>query len=181
VENDTILVTTFENLASDQSAGLDLSGNASIGKIVNLNFSASAFYSQIDASNLGYSSKKSTFSYNAKLIASINITKTTLFQFNTQFRSAMLTAQGEMDPSWVFNCGLRQDFWKKKLSVLVTVSDLFDTQRMKMTIDTPTLVQESTRRRDARVIYAGLVFNFASKSGKKAKDVKFEFDNGMEK
>jgi hypothetical protein len=40
------------------------------------------------------------------------------------------------------------------------------------------LVQESTRRRDARVIYGGVVFNFGT-NGKKQKEAKFEFDNGM--
>ena len=52
--------------------------------------------------------------------------------------------------------------------------------RMKNSISTPELVQETTRRRDARVIYAGFVFNFGT-SGKKAKDAKFEFDNGMDR
>lgn len=178
--NDTLLETTFDNLATDQSAGLDFSGTATVAKIINLNFSASGFYSQIDASNIGYSKNKSTFAWNTKLIAAINITKSTMFQVNTQYRSEALTAQGFRRATWVMNLGLRQDFWKKKLSFLVTVSDLFNTQAWKNSINTPTLVQESTRRRDARVIYGGVVWNFGS-NPKKAKDVKFEFDNGMEK
>ncbi|MFZ4521631.1 MAG: TonB-dependent receptor domain-containing protein [Bacteroidales bacterium] len=176
--NDSVLVTTFENLAKDQSAGLDLSGTSQIAGIINLNYSASGFYSQIDASNIGYSSAKSTFSWNAKLNASVIITKTTLFQVTGQYRSEALTAQGFRRPSWVVNLGFRQDFWKKKLSLIVTVSDLFNSQSMKTSINSPTLVQESTRRRDARVIYGGFVFNFGT-TGKKHKDAKFEFDNGM--
>ncbi|MEI7897732.1 MAG: TonB-dependent receptor [bacterium] len=176
--NDSVLVTTIDNLASDQSAGLDLSGTWQLKKILNLNFSTSGFYSQIDASNIGYSHKKSTFSWNAKLNASVYITKTTIFQVNSQYRSQALTAQGMREPSWVVNVGFRQDFWKKKLSVLVTVSDLFDSQSMKSTVNTPVLVQESMRRRDARVIYGGVVFNFGT-NGKKTKEAKLEFDNGM--
>ncbi|MCX6268999.1 MAG: TonB-dependent receptor [Bacteroidetes bacterium] len=176
--NDSVLATTIENLSKDQSAGLDLSGTAQIARIINFNFSASGFYNQIDASNIGYSSAKSTFSWNAKLNASINITKTTLFQVNGQYRSEVLTAQGLRKPTWVLNVGFRQDFWKKKLSFVATVSDLFNTQMMKNSINTPTLIQETIRRRDARVIYGGILFNFGSK-GKKTKDSKFEFDNGM--
>jgi hypothetical protein len=114
------------------------------------------------------------------LNASVNITKTTLFQFNGQYRSEVLTPQGFRKPSWVVNLGFRQDFWKKKLSLIATVSDLFNSQVMKNSISTPVLVQETTRRRDARVVYAGFVFNFGT-SGKKAKDAKFEFDNGMDR
>jgi outer membrane receptor protein involved in Fe transport len=177
--NDTVLVTTMKNLDKDQSAGLDLSGQWSIAKIANLNFSASGFYSQIDASSIGYSSNKSTFSWNTKLYASVSITKTTLFQVNGQFRSKSLTAQGMREPSWVVNLGLRQDLWKKKVSIIYTVSDIFNSQVFRNSVETPELVQHSTRKRDGRVMYLGFVYNFGS-NGKKTKETKFEFDNGME-
>jgi outer membrane receptor protein involved in Fe transport len=177
--NDTVLVTTMENLNKDQSAGLDLSGSWSIAKIANLNFSASGFYSQIDASDIGYSSNKNTFSWNAKLYASVSITKTTLFQVNGQYRSKALTAQGMREPSWVLNLGLRQDLWKKKVSIIYTVSDIFGSQVFRNTVDTPELVQRSMRKRDGRVMYLGFVYNFGT-NGKKAKEAKFEFDNGMD-
>lgn len=176
--NDSVLMTTIDNLATDQSAGIDLSGTWQIASFANINFSASGFYNQIDASNIGYAADKSAFSWNAKLNAALNITKTTLFQLIGQYRSQVLTAQGLREPSWVINLGFRQDLWKRKISLIATISDLFDSQTMKSKINTTTLIQESTRRRDGRVFYAGFVFNFGSK-GKKAKETKFEFDNGM--
>jgi outer membrane cobalamin receptor len=178
--NDSVLITTIENMAKDQSAGLDISGTWQAGKWLNLNFSASGFYSQIDASNIGYSSNKSTFSWNAKVNASFNITKTTLFQIFGQYRSEVLTPQGYRLPTWVVNLGFRQDLWKKKLSLIATVSDLFNSQTMKTTVETPTLVQESTRRRDARVFYVGFVFKLGT-NGKKSSDPKFEYDTGMDR
>lgn len=177
--NDTVLQSTIENLGKDQSAGLDLSGTWNIAKIANINFSASGFYSQIDASNIGYSSNKNTFSWNAKVNASFTITRTTLFQFNGQYRSKALTAQGMRKPTWVINLGFRQDFLKKKFSLIATVSDLFNSQAWRNTVDTPELVQSSMRKRDGQVIYLGFVYNFGT-NGKKTKEPKFEFDNGME-
>jgi outer membrane receptor protein involved in Fe transport len=177
--NDTVLVTTMENLASDQSAGIDFSGSWQIGKVVNINFSTSAFYNEIDASNIGYSSNKGSFSWNAKINASVYFSKTTTFQINGQYRSEALTPQGYRLPSWVVNLGFRQDFWKKRISFVATVSDLFNSQAWKVNVSTPVLVQESTRRRDARVIYGGFVFNFGT-NGKKSKEPKFEFENGGE-
>ena len=178
--NDSVLITTIENLAKDQSAGLDISGSWQAGRWLNLNFSASGFYSQIDASNIGYSSNKSTFSWNAKVNASFNITKTTLFQVFGQYRSEVLTPQGYRLPTWVVNLGFRQDLWKKRISLIATVSDLFNSQTMKMEVETPVLVQEITRRRDARVFYAGFVFNIGTTS-KKQDELRFEYDNGMER
>lgn len=176
--NDSVLVTTIGNVDSDQSAGLDISGTWSLKRIMNLNFSASGFYNEIDASNTGYGSNQSAFSWNAKVNASFNLTKTTVFQINSQYRSWILTSQGKREPSWVVNMGLRQDLWKKKISLLVTVSDLFNSQTMNSSINTPVLIQEAERRRDAPVIYGGFVFNFGT-NGKKTKEAKLEFDNGM--
>ncbi|MCX6285997.1 MAG: TonB-dependent receptor [Bacteroidetes bacterium] len=179
-KNDSVLVTTMENLAHDQSAGIDFSGNAQIVKILNLNFSASGYYNEIDASNIGYSSNKAALSWNAKMNAAIAITKSTILQVNGQYRSSVLTPQGMRYPTWVVNLGFRQDFFKKKLSVLITVSDLFNSSTSKSIVNTPVLVQESLRRRDGPVIYGGLVFNFSTTT-KKEKDIKFEFDNSMER
>jgi outer membrane receptor protein involved in Fe transport len=177
--NDTVLVSTLENLSTDQSAGIDFSGSWQIAKVATVNFSGSGYYNTIDASNIGYSSSKGAFSWNAKINASVNITKTTLFQVNAQYRSKALTAQGYRMPAWGVNLGFRQDFFKKRLSFIATVSDLFDSQVWKSEVNTPILVQQSSRRRDARVIYCGLVYNFGT-NGKKSKEPKFEFDTGGE-
>jgi outer membrane receptor protein involved in Fe transport len=179
-QNDSVLVTTIENLSHDQTAGIDFSGNAEIAKILSINFSASGFYNEIDASNLGYSKNKAAMSWNAKINASVNITKSTVLQANGQYRSSVLTPQGMRYPTWVVNLGFRQDFWKKKLSVLLTISDLFNSNATKSTINAPLLIQESVRRRDAPVIYGGLVFKF-NRNSKKEKEIKFEFDNSVEK
>lgn len=177
--NDTVLMTTIENLGSDQSAGVDLSGSWQIAKVVSLNFSASGFYNVIDASNIGMSSEKSAFSWNGKVNASIYITKTTVLQLNGQYRSRALTSQGYREPGWGVNLGFRQDFWQKRISLVATVSDLFDSQAWKMSVDTPILKQESVRRRDARVGYVGVVVTLGKKS-KKTKEPRFEYENGVE-
>jgi outer membrane receptor protein involved in Fe transport len=177
--NDTVLATTMDNLAKDQSAGLDLSGNWQIGKVANINFSGSGFYNRIDASNIGYSSNKSTFAFNAKVNASFNITKTTMLQCSGQVYSKTLTPQGMRYPSWVLNLGFRQDFWKKRISLIATVSDVFNSQLWKTTVNTDVLQQENIRHRDAPVIFGGILFNFGTRE-KKEKEPKFEFDNGSQ-
>jgi outer membrane receptor protein involved in Fe transport len=178
--NDSTLQTTIDNIATDQSAGLDLSGSWQLAKVLTLNFSASGFYTELDASNLGSTGTRSAFSWNAKLNASVSITKSTLFQFNGQYRSEALTAQGTRSPSWVINLGLRQYLWKKRLSLVLTVSDLFKSQKMTSHINTPELIQASTRRRDGQVFYGGVVIHLGS-NGKKQKETKFEFDNVMDR
>jgi hypothetical protein len=88
-----------------------------------------------------------------------------------------LTPQGKNYPSFVFNMGMRQDLFKKKVSVLLAVSDLFRTQRERSELNSGYLNQESIRRRDAQILYIGVSYRFG-KATKKAEE-KIQFDNGQ--
>ena len=125
--NDSTLLTITENLSSQQSAGVEMVLSGRLKKIMSFNFSADGYYDQIDASNLGYSQKKSAFSWSAKLSANANLTRSTMMQVNTNYTSSMLTPQGKYLPVFVLNTGVRQDIFKKKASILLTISDVFNT------------------------------------------------------
>ncbi len=171
----TTLLTTYENLASSRAGGLELSATTSAIKNVVLNFSANLYRNEIDASNLGFSGTRSAFAWEAKLNATWNVSKNTSFQINTNYSAKRLTPQGYRFPTSVVNLGLRHNFPAKHTAVVLTVSDLFDTLRERTLIDTPALHDEVTRRRNPRIVYLGVIYNFG-KSAKKSKD-DLQFDN----
>ena len=172
----SVLLTTHENLATNLSTGLELAANSDIGKFMTLNFSSNTYFNTIDASNLGFTGSKSDISWTAKLGASFHLAKDTLTQFNANYASTRLTPQGSRRPTFVANFGLRQDFMHKKLAVVLTVSDLLNSLKESYLIDTPALKEEISRRRSARIIYLGVVYNFG-KLPKKAKEDPLKFDN----
>ncbi|MES2418200.1 MAG: TonB-dependent receptor [Bacteroidota bacterium] len=172
--NSTTLITTQENLANDLALGADIVFSASLDKI-NINFTPNAFYNQIDASNLGYSSKKNTFTWSANFNSSYSFTKSTLVQVNSNYRSSRLSPQGRYLPSFVFNFGVRQDIFKKRGSVYLTVSDVFKSQRQKAELSSPFLVQQVLTRSNSRIVYLGMSYNFGVV--KKKKDL--IFDNSL--
>jgi outer membrane receptor protein involved in Fe transport len=171
----TTLLTTRENLATSRSGGLELAATTSVGKSVSLNFSGNVYRNEIDARNLGFSDRRSTIAWDAKLNANWNVTKSTTVQFNTNYSAKRLTPQGYRYPTHVLNLGLRHNFADKKTSFILTGSDLLDSLKERTLIDTPTLHQDATRRRTARIFYAGFIYNFG-KASKKSKD-DLQFDN----
>ena len=175
--NDTVLLTTQQNLSNDQSAGLELIFSIKGGKWFSSNFSTNFFYNQINASNLGYFDKKTILSFSTNFNSTFVITPKTMAQISTNYRSARLTPQGKNYPSFVFNMGVRQDLFKKKVSVLLAVSDLFRTQREKSELNSGYLIQERTGRRDAQIFYIGASYRFG-KVIKKTEE-KIQFDNGQ--
>lgn len=172
------LLTTHENLSTNRSGGLELAATRELGRQLNLNVSANAYRSEVDATNLGLSGTRAALAWSAKLNANWHPTKTNLVTFNTNYTAKRLTAQGNRLPTFIANLGLRHELADKKTAFVVTLSDLFNSLRERTVINTPTLHDEITRRRSARIIYAGIVYNFG-KPAKKKKDDSLQFDDKM--
>jgi outer membrane receptor protein involved in Fe transport len=165
--NSTTLLTTEANLGKSTSGGIELAATTSPFAKLSLNASGTVYHSQIDASNLGITAQQSAIAWGGKMSADYAWSKTTMFQLNTVYTAKRLTPQGYRLPTYVANIGFRQDFQNKKFSLVVTVSDLFNSLKEETRLNTPVLVDVTTRRRSARIISTGLVYNFGS--GKKAK------------
>jgi len=176
--NGATTLTTKENLGRGRSGGLELGTTTRLKDRVSLNFSSNIYRSEIDAGNLGFSARRSTVTWDAKLNASWDITKSTLVQLNTNYTAKRLTPQGYRYPTYVANLGLRHNFNAKKTAFVLTVSDVFNSLKERSLVDTPTLHEQITRRRSSRLIFAGFIYNFG-KAGKKSKDDTLPFDNSL--
>ncbi len=177
--NDSVLLTTRENLLNDQSAGLELIVSVKPPKFFSANLSTNIFYNTIDPGSMEKASKKSIFSASINFNSTFTISPVTMLQVSSNYRSARQTAQGQVYPSFVFNMGARQDLFKKKLTVTVTLSDVFSTLQQKTKLNTGYLRQTTITKRDARILYIGVSYRFGGKTGKKPDEEKIQFDNNL--
>jgi outer membrane receptor protein involved in Fe transport len=175
--NDSVLLTTQQNLSNDQSAGLELIFSAKAGSFFSSNLSTNFFYNKINATNLGYFDNKTIVSFSTNFNSSFTLTPNTMAQLSANYRSARLTPQGKNYPSFVLNLGVRQDLFKKKVSMILAASDILRTLQQKSELNTSYLRQTSIGRRDAQIIYLGISYRFG-KTLKKAEE-KLQFDNGL--
>src|SRR5450759_519366 len=170
--NDTIKLTTRENLTKSGSAGLELVLSKTFGTIGNINLSTNTFYNRIDASNLGYSKSKSIITWSANLSAGINLSKSTVLQITSSYSAESLTPQGRQLPSFVINTGFKKEFLNRKLVLIATVSDVFNSLKNRTIIDTPELYEKIIRRRSTRIIYLGVTYTFGNQ--KKKKEIEYD-------
>lgn len=175
--DDSTLLTTEQNLSKDQSAGLELIFSYKRGKFYSGTLSTNLFYNQIDAANLGYLSNRSIFSGTVNLNNNFNLNNTTIVQLTANYRSARLNPQGKTYPTIIVNSGVRKDLAKGKLSLTMTASDMFTSNRRKRELDLPFLKQTSFDRRDGFVVYLGLSWRFGAVI--KKKEEKMEFDESL--
>ncbi|WP_316750771.1 TonB-dependent receptor domain-containing protein [Pedobacter gandavensis] len=174
--NDSVLVTKQENLANDKAMGADVVFSGNINSKLNLSLSPNIFYNQIDAANLGYSTKKSTITWSANFNAGYLISNTLSFQLNSIYKSSRLTPQGKFLPSFVMNAALRKDIFAKKGSVYLAGSDILKTQRQEVDLQGPYLNQHVKTSSNSSMVFLGLSYNFGSVP-KKKKEV--QFDNSL--
>jgi len=177
--NDSVLLTTRENLSNDQSAGLELIFSLNLTKFFSANLSSNIFYNTINASGLGFAEKRSIVSNSTNFNSTFTFTPNTQLQISCNYRSARQTAQGKQNATFVFNMGARQDLFKKKCTVTATLSDVFKTLRQKSTISSSYLQQTGINSRDARIFYIGFSYRFGSSNSKKPATEKMQFDNNL--
>jgi len=175
IHGDT-LFSTLQNLDKSTSAGLELILSTSLGKVATINLSSNTFYNVIDASMLGYSNNKSDVSFMVNGSLGLNLSKTTVWQITSSYNGERLTPQGKRLPSFVLNTGFKQEILKKKGAIIFTISDVFNSMKYKSLIETKEIYKEDTRRRSARIIYAGFSYSFG-KQNKKDKANGLKFDN----
>ena len=173
--NDSVKLTTRENLTKSSSAGLEILLSTSVGNLANINIGANAYYNTIDASGLGYSKNKSIIAWSANISTGINLSKSSVLQITSSYTAETLTPQGKQLPTFVMNTGFKQELFKRKLAFIITVSDVLNSLRNRTLIDTPELYEKIIRRRSARIIYAGLTYTFGNQKKKK----ELEYDNKL--
>jgi hypothetical protein len=172
--NDSVLLTTHENLSYDQAGGLEVTLSADAQKLVSVHGTASVFRNQIHASNVA-GGKENVTSWSSNVTADVNLSGTTRLQVNSNYRSSRLIAQGKNSPSYTLNAGFRQEMYGGKLLLLATITDIFHTMKREYTVDTPALHQTAITRMDSRVTYLGLTYLFGTQP-KKTRDEQIHYD-----
>lgn len=73
--------------------------------------------------------------------------------------------------------GARYTFKDRRMSVVLTVSDVFNSLRSRTRLGTPTLQSEVIQRRSGRIVYLGFTYSFG-RSGRDS-DEKITFDETL--
>ena len=142
-------------------------------KALTLNASGDGYYNQIDASNLGFSTHRSTWAWSGKMSADYALSKKTVFQLDWRYQAKRLTPQGYRVPTFGSNAGVRHES-KPNLGGVLAVSDLFNSMKEETVLNTPALRDDSVRRRNSRFVYAGLIYSLGGKKKGKADALQFE-------
>jgi outer membrane receptor protein involved in Fe transport len=166
-------LATKENLPRNDSAGLEFSATRSVAKWLSCSVSGDAFFTQIDATQLGTPGLRSTTGVDLKVKLDVRPTVRDSVQFFLTRTDARLTAQGTVSAIDLVNLGYKRSL-TAALTLVGTVSDAFNGQRFERYTSTPTLTQTYQRSTAGRIAFVGMVYAFGA-AGKSAQ-AKFDYD-----
>jgi len=118
-----IMIMRSENIARDYAAGLELLSTFDIKKFVVVNISGNLYQYHLEGNFNSSDVVKDNFTWNARISLSTRLPWGTRIQLSTSYRASSITLNGTERGSLNSSIGLRQDFFKKKLSVALQIRD----------------------------------------------------------
>lgn len=173
-----VLLTRPENLGSSRSIGVELVGNGRLHQTLRYNVSLNVFHQQLDASNLGFSNNVEGATATGRVSLNWQPTAEDFVQISGFWSSDSLFAQGRREGGRAVNLGYRRRL-NERLSLQLTVRDLFDQRRSVTYYETPTFTDRNETRFGGRSAFLGFTWTFGNAPNRPQQPA-FDFSNGPE-
>jgi outer membrane receptor protein involved in Fe transport len=155
---------TWENITDGQFIGVEIIGAYEVTKWFRLNANASYFRQIINAfeSDDGFYKfdRAEDYTWNARLNTQFTIAKNSTLQISANYSAPTIMAQGRRDEMYFADIAWRTDFWDRKATFSLRLSDVFDSRKFSGETWGPGFTSVSERRRDSRVLWVGLSYRW---------------------
>lgn len=168
-----VLLATKTNLRRSSASGLEFHTDASLSATLSYRLNGNLFHSQIDPGAYGVAGSKSANGLNLKGSLDYRPSQVETAQLSFSRADKRLTPQGQINPVNLVNIGYKRQL-HTGLSLVATLSDVFNGQRFVRELATPVLRQRYQRQQIGRVAYLGLSYQFGIQ--KKAKAAGFDYE-----
>lgn len=157
------------NLASGVSYGLELIGKAQLlpfwDATLNLNF----FQREIKGANIDPSLQNSGFSWFGKLNTNLRLPKGFSLQINGSYEAPEIEAQGVEKAVYFMDAAIRKSFWNNNATIVLNVSDIFNTRKYTRRYELEHYYQITYRDRETRVGNITFTYRFGKADVSKRK------------
>jgi outer membrane cobalamin receptor len=160
-----VRVTTYENIGKNQRLGVNMYGSLRFGTKFTLNSNMGVNYLSIE-SNDARNLSNSGFMYNGNLNARVVPWKNGSFSaFGGVFSSGVML-QGRSGTQYYNSVSYMQEFFEKKLTASLSVSDPFRSRmKYETTFDDPTFRQQSVNYIYNRMLRVNVSYRFGQMKG----------------
>jgi len=169
VDDRGISTTTFENINSAQSYGLELVQTLSLSQQFRLMLSANLFQTELDASNIEGELISDSFGYFGKVTTIWSVLPKLSIQFSGTYRGPKVIPQGEISSVFFGDLGVKLEMLKKRGTLSINIRDLFDSRKFEFETEGTNYTQSSMRRMGDRTLYVNFAYTFGNLKDKQQK------------
>ncbi len=180
---DNVLYRTYDNLNYDNSLGAEFVANLNLKKWWRLNGSLSTYYYSIIGKIEGVDISEESFNWRLRLNNTFSFKTNTRIQLTGFYTAPSVTAQGTRGAFYFASLAVRQDVFKKKLSITMQIKDIFNTMGHNFTSETDDFYTYSEFTRQGQVVLLSLTYrinNYKDKRNKSRGGDDFGGDMDME-
>lgn len=153
-------VQLWDNAASRRDTGLELINQFQFSSTFDATLSGNFFYSEVVGDNIREGFNNSNFTWTLSLLSNYVIPNVATVQLMADYRGPIVLPQGEIDPIYGLNIGLRRDFYNKRATVSVNVTDVFNTRVFRVRTDDISFSQERFFNRETRIGTLSFIYRF---------------------
>lgn len=135
--SENVVIRRPVNAGEAQNLGAEPRLNYPIFKWWDADLSANIFFTRIQGSFNDFQFDRKSLIGTVSFNNFFAITKNTRFQFDARYNSPRVVAQGSTNGFLSFNAGIRQEFFKKQLSISIQGRNLFGTVFQETTTELP--------------------------------------------
>lgn len=173
--NDNTMYSTYENVSSSTSAGLEVVSKNKLLKILDLTSTVNLFYYKLDGFNLHPEESlemisdagNKNFAWNARIMANILLPWSMSGQVTGNYNSRQIIAQGESRANFSLDAGLRKSFADNAFSIALTARDILNSRKMKSFTSGNGFQQYSESWFGGRFLGATISWNFGNMKTKR--------------
>ena len=126
----------------------------------NVRFYANVYDSYYSTTFYGQKVESDMWSYSLRLNLWTKLWNKLEVHASGYYRSATQSLYAESKPSYSINCGLRADFFDKKMSVFVNANDIFNWNKWDNNTYNPYYISYSSYKFNSRTVTVGVMFRF---------------------
>lgn len=151
---------SFYNLDYNRSYGAEIIARFTIMKKIKTTLNGNLYNQTIAGSLLGNDYKNSNLMFTGKAILAYSFWKNAEFQASYNYMTGRVTPQGNMQPMFGLDLGFKKDVYKKKLSLGVGFTDVFNNRRFKINMEDFNFTSDYYRKRESRILTFNLTWKF---------------------
>jgi len=137
VYNDSVMMQTFENVGTDYSLGVEAMLSLDVVKWWKLELMGNLFNYKVKGTLYDEPFSQTSLNWGSRANNTFMIGEFTKLQFNGNYESPSVSAQGTREGYYTLNMAVSRDFMKRKLSIVAQVRDVFSTARHEFTSSGP--------------------------------------------